>query len=38
MSTETFSKIEWTILRVVGLLLLLITVVKIVKVELSSLW
>lgn len=36
--TDPLSKIEWIILRITLLLLLLIGIIKVLKIELSSLW
>ncbi len=36
--TDTLTKIEWIILRIALILLLLIGILKVLKVELSSLW
>lgn len=36
--SDKLARIEWLIIRVALLLLLLIGIVKVIKVELSSLW
>lgn len=35
---DVFSRIEWVLLRIMLLALLLIGAIKVLKVELSSLW
>lgn len=35
---DIFSKIEWVLLRIAIILLLLIGIIKVLKVEIMSLW
>lgn len=37
-SNDPLAKVEWLILRIALILLLLIGIIKVLKVELSSLW
>ena len=38
MTTESLSKIESLLIRIAAILFLLIAIIKVLKVELSSLW
>lgn len=38
MTTESLSKLETLLIRIAAILCLLITIIKVLKVEISSLW